>query len=665
MDTRDSDLGDDSMSHIDEQSDREEDLRDCDSSDEGVNVNGINGTSGMNFSRNSPDRSSNDLHDTPFPPTHPLGMLSNLTALNMGVPSLQSFQQHNDVLEKIKMQVRDMKVGFMNSDFSALHPSFTSTLQSTLGFNAHQASQAQNNNQNSSTHGNNDSSNGFPFSSPTPAANKDASNSSTSSETSNSSQQNNNGWSFEEQFKQVRQLYEINDDPKRKLFLDDLFLFMQKRGTPINRLPIMAKSVLDLYELYNLVIARGGLVDVINKKLWQEIIKGLHLPSSITSAAFTLRTQYMKYLYPYECEKKNLSTPAELQSAIDGNRREGRRTSYGQFESQMQQQLQLPQMQRSPIPNSLQQMSPLSLVTHASQQNQHHHRLMGAPSMVPHDIEQRMLEYIKLFQAPKDIKRPQSPPDVSREALNALEMSRMALWNMYNNTNPHLNQHNPSPPEVQQEEALNLQQTPSPIPTAPSPISIKRERDHSSEMNDYHAPAAKRGLIRSNSDLSRKSSINNNHQHHHHVSNNNNNNNNNISHLTPIKDSKRSESPSLQRQQQSQNNENGSHHLQSPVRHHHKLPNGLDSFIPILNGMQFKIISKESSSTGEQQLVVKLELNGVSFEGTLFPNLNPNSSSPTTSASTPSTEPMISPAKHSSPNDDHKISSQQQQMISS
>jgi hypothetical protein len=67
--------------------------------------------------------------------------------------------------------------------------------------------------------------------------------------------------------------------------------FVLCTGTPINRLPIMAKSVLDLFELYNLVIARGGLVDVINKKLWQEIIKGLHLPSSITSAAFTLRTQ--------------------------------------------------------------------------------------------------------------------------------------------------------------------------------------------------------------------------------------------------------------------------------------------------------------------------------------------------------------------------------------
>lgn len=49
----------------------------------------------------------------------------------------------------------------------------------------------------------------------------------------------------------------------------------------------------------------------------------------------------MKYLYPYECDKKGLSTPVELQAAIDGNRREGRRSSYGQFDSQMQGQLQM------------------------------------------------------------------------------------------------------------------------------------------------------------------------------------------------------------------------------------------------------------------------------------------------------------------------------------
>ncbi|KFU86750.1 AT-rich interactive domain-containing protein 3A, partial [Chaetura pelagica] len=125
------------------------------------------------------------------------------------------------------------------------------------------------------------------------------------------------------------QLYELDEDPKRKEFLDDLFGFMQKRGTPVNRIPIMAKQVLDLYTLYRLVTDKGGLVEVINKKIWREITKGLNLPTSITSAAFTLRTQYMKYLYPYECEKQALSSPGELQAAIDSNRREGRRQTFG------------------------------------------------------------------------------------------------------------------------------------------------------------------------------------------------------------------------------------------------------------------------------------------------------------------------------------------------
>ncbi|KAL7975811.1 hypothetical protein Chor_013635 [Crotalus horridus] len=37
----------------------------------------------------------------------------------------------------------------------------------------------------------------------------------------------------------------------------------------------------------------------------------------------------MKYLYPYECEKRGLSSPGELQAAIDSNRREGRRQMFG------------------------------------------------------------------------------------------------------------------------------------------------------------------------------------------------------------------------------------------------------------------------------------------------------------------------------------------------
>ncbi|NWT45655.1 ARI3A protein, partial [Chroicocephalus maculipennis] len=127
-------------------------------------------------------------------------------------------------------------------------------------------------------------------------------------------------WTYEEQFKQVG----ARRDVRTRSHLPPA-----PPGTPVNRIPIMAKQVLDLYMLYTLVTEKGGLVEVINKKLWREITKGLNLPTSITSAAFTLRTQYMKYLYPYECEKRGLSNPNELQAAIDSNRREGRRQGFG------------------------------------------------------------------------------------------------------------------------------------------------------------------------------------------------------------------------------------------------------------------------------------------------------------------------------------------------
>jgi len=132
-------------------------------------------------------------------------------------------------------------------------------------------------------------------------------------------------WTFEEQFKQ---LYELDEDPDRKSFLDDYFEFMKKRGTPVNRIPIMAKQILDLYQLYRLVVQYGGLVQVIKNKQWSKITRGLNLPASITSAAFTLHTQYLKYLYTYECMMHGFSTPKELQAAIDNNKRDRFSTFY-------------------------------------------------------------------------------------------------------------------------------------------------------------------------------------------------------------------------------------------------------------------------------------------------------------------------------------------------
>lgn len=55
------------------------------------------------------------------------------------------------------------------------------------------------------------------------------------------------------------------------------------------------------------------------------------LAGSALGAILTPQTtrRYMKYLYPYECEKRGLSNPNELQAAIDSNRREGRRQGFG------------------------------------------------------------------------------------------------------------------------------------------------------------------------------------------------------------------------------------------------------------------------------------------------------------------------------------------------
>ncbi|KAJ8963116.1 hypothetical protein NQ318_018581 [Aromia moschata] len=218
--------------------------------------------------------------------------------------------------------------------------------------------------------------------------------------------------------------------------------------------------------------------------------------------------RYMKYLYPYECEKRRLSTPAELQAAIDGNRREGRRSSYGQYDS----------MQRSPNPG-LHQMSPLSLVSQQQQQqlaarmigggialhNGAHHpthpQPMGQPinggplpGLAPSEFEARMMEYVKLLNKemrssaaatppPQQQQRPggigdASSPDAT-SPLNQLEMSRMTLWNLYNNNQP---------PVEPQKEPINLSEPSATVKREPecreSPPPPKRVSKEEEEERD-------------------------------------------------------------------------------------------------------------------------------------------------------------------------------------
>ena len=91
-------------------------------------------------------------------------------------------------------------------------------------------------------------------------------------------------------------------DMTKETFLKDLYSFMQARGQPISKLPSLGYKELDLYLLYQLVIARGGMDDVTSKQEWKLVYQDLGIPTMSTSASYNTRTNYKKYLYLYELE---------------------------------------------------------------------------------------------------------------------------------------------------------------------------------------------------------------------------------------------------------------------------------------------------------------------------------------------------------------------------
>lgn len=69
----------------------------------------------------------------------------------------------------------------------------------------------------------------------------------------------------------------------------------------LNKLPMIDKRPLDLYKLFRSVLMRGGFVEVINKKLWAQIGRELGYRGKImTSLSSSLKSSYMKILYPFE-----------------------------------------------------------------------------------------------------------------------------------------------------------------------------------------------------------------------------------------------------------------------------------------------------------------------------------------------------------------------------
>lgn len=90
----------------------------------------------------------------------------------------------------------------------------------------------------------------------------------------------------------------MEDDENR--FRQVLREFWGTKGINQMKIPQIGGQQLDLLKLYKSVCQRGGGQAVSNKKLWKEIVDEFGLPSSCTSASYTLKNHYQKYLLAYQ-----------------------------------------------------------------------------------------------------------------------------------------------------------------------------------------------------------------------------------------------------------------------------------------------------------------------------------------------------------------------------
>lgn len=92
----------------------------------------------------------------------------------------------------------------------------------------------------------------------------------------------------------------MDNNTNNSKFIQDLFAFLKSRGVQNLKIPQIGGKELDLEQLYHLVISKGGAESVSSLRLWRDIVLEFDFPSTCTSATFTLKNNYQKYLLAYE-----------------------------------------------------------------------------------------------------------------------------------------------------------------------------------------------------------------------------------------------------------------------------------------------------------------------------------------------------------------------------
>ncbi|KAK9532320.1 hypothetical protein VZT92_009709 [Zoarces viviparus] len=91
------------------------------------------------------------------------------------------------------------------------------------------------------------------------------------------------------------------EEMTEKQFLKDLYTFMKKRDTPVERIPNLGFKQIDLFVMFKIVKDFGGYHQVTSQQLWKQVYNTLGGNPRSTSAATCTRRHYEKLLLPYEC----------------------------------------------------------------------------------------------------------------------------------------------------------------------------------------------------------------------------------------------------------------------------------------------------------------------------------------------------------------------------
>ncbi|XP_053330279.1 AT-rich interactive domain-containing protein 4A [Spea bombifrons] len=90
------------------------------------------------------------------------------------------------------------------------------------------------------------------------------------------------------------------DPEERDNFLQQLYKFMEDRGTPINKPPVLGYKDLNLFKLFRLVYLQGGCDNIESGAVWKQIYMDLGIPILNSAASYNVKTAYKKYLYGFE-----------------------------------------------------------------------------------------------------------------------------------------------------------------------------------------------------------------------------------------------------------------------------------------------------------------------------------------------------------------------------